>query len=64
MAQFRSRLTTDPGSRFEECMETAHRLLRKAADEWAIGDPEVPATEAILNDILRVFEKSKFLRRP
>ena len=51
-------------SRFEECFRNAHRLLIKAADEWAEGHPEQPPTIEILNSILNVFECEKFLRRP
>jgi hypothetical protein len=64
MAQVRPTLTTDPGPRFEECRRSAARLLRKATDEWVKGDPENPAPERILEDILKIFEHEKFLHRP
>jgi hypothetical protein len=40
MAQAQPNLTTDPGARFERCVDEAHAILRKAADEWALGHPE------------------------
>jgi hypothetical protein len=64
MAQAKPRLTSDPGPRFERCQAEALQILKRAADEWAEGHPEQPATEDILRDILRVFEREKFLRRP
>ena len=64
MAQCRPILTSDPGPRYERCVEEALIILRKAADEWALGSPEQPPTSEILAQILNVFEKEKFLRRP
>jgi len=64
MSQYRPRLSTDPGPRFQQCEEAALRLLRKAADAWAVGDPEEPKPEEILKGILKVFEEQRFLRRP
>jgi len=64
MAQVRPILTTDPGPRYECCVDEALIVLRKAADEWAFGNPEQPLTPEVLNQILRIFEKEKFLRRP
>ena len=64
MAQVRPNLSTDPGPRFKNCQESAARLLRKAADEWAKGDPEKPPQEKVLEAILKTFEDEKFLRRP
>jgi hypothetical protein len=39
-------------------------VLRKAADEWALGNPEQPPSPEVLEKILRIFEKERFLRRP
>jgi len=64
MAQSKPRLSSDPGPRFEAATAEALVLLRRAADEWAQGNPEEPATEAVLEGLLRVFEKERFLRRP
>jgi len=64
MAQIRPNLTTDPGPRFDRCMEDARRLLRTAADNWAQGNPEEPPTEEVLNKIVDVFANEKFLKRP
>ena len=64
MAQYRAILSTDPGPRYERCVDEALIILRKAADEWALGSPEQPPTSEILAQILNVFEKEKFLRRP
>ncbi len=51
-------------SAFEACVDDSHRLLIKAADTWAEGNPEEPATEQVLNAILEKFEAAHFLRRP
>jgi hypothetical protein len=64
MAQAKPTLSSDPGPRFQACTDAALELLRKAADEWAEGNPEEPATERVLGDILRILEKERFLRRP
>jgi hypothetical protein len=64
MAQSKPRLSSDPGPRFEAATAGALGVLRRAADEWAKGHPEEPATEAVLQEILRIFEKEHFLRRP
>ena len=64
MAQAKPTLSSDPGPRFQACRDAALELLRKAADEWAEGHPEEPPTERVLTNILRIFEKEKFLRRP
>jgi hypothetical protein len=64
MAQFRPVLTTDPGPRFDACLYEADRLLRKAADEWAKGNPENPSTKDVLNQVLNIFAEEKFLKRP
>jgi len=53
-------LTSDPGPRFERCIEEAQAVLRKAADEWALGHPEQPPTKEILEQIIRIFEREKF----
>jgi hypothetical protein len=57
-------LTSDPSYRFVVCFEDAHKILRRAADLWALGDPEKPPTAEILSQVLDIFEKVKFLRRP
>ena len=57
-------LTSDPHHRFVTCFEDALKVLRAAADQWAKGDPERPPTAAMLSDLLNVFEKEGFLRRP
>jgi hypothetical protein len=44
-------------------MDEAHAILRKAADEWALGHPEQPPTKEVLEQIIRVFEHERFLRR-
>jgi len=64
MAQVTSHnLSTDPGARFEQCVEEANAILRKAADEWALGHPEQPPSREILEKIIRIFEHEHFLRR-
>jgi hypothetical protein len=64
MAQSKPRLSSDPGPRFEAATAEALALLQRAADEWAQGNPEEPATASVLEDLLRIFEKEHFLRRP
>ncbi len=64
MAQYRGKLTTDPGPRFEQSIRDALEILRKSADSWAKGDPEDPPTEEVLRQVLRVFERQRFLQRP
>jgi hypothetical protein len=64
MAQFRPILTTDPGPRFDACLDGANKLLRRAADEWAKGNPENPSTKEVLNEVLDIFAKERFLKRP
>jgi hypothetical protein len=64
MAQCRSTLSSDPGPRYERCKDEALIILRKAADDWALGDPEQPPTSEVLKQILLIFEKQKFLHRP
>ena len=64
MAQVTSyRFVNDPGPRFERCCAEALGILQKAADEWALGHPEQPPSKAILERIIRVFEREKFLKR-
>jgi len=63
MAQVRPLYSNDPGPRFKRCCDQAHDLLRKAADQWALGHPEQPPTREILEQILRIFEHEHFLRR-
>jgi hypothetical protein len=57
-------LSSDPAARFVYCFEDALKLLRTAADQWAIGDPEKPSTEKVLSSLLDIFERERFLRRP
>ena len=64
MAQARPTLSSDPGPRYKRCVDEALVVLRKAADEWALGNPEEPPTADVLKQILRIFEEQKFLRRP
>jgi hypothetical protein len=64
MAQYRPVLTTDPGPRFDACLNEVNKLLRRAADEWAKGNPEDPLTKDVLNQILDIFAREKFLKRP
>ena len=64
MAQAKPRLSTDPGPQFEEATREALEALRRAADEWAEGNPEQPATEEVLRRVLQPFFDRKFLRRP
>jgi len=63
MAQAQPNYDSDPGSRFERCVNQAHAILRKAADQWALGHPEQPATREVLEEVIRVFEHEHFLRR-
>ena len=49
---------------FDECVADAHRLLMKAADEWAKGHPEEPPTIDVLNALLDLFESKRLLTRP
>jgi len=64
MAQYRPVYASDPGPRYERATQSAYEILKRAADEWAKGDPEDPPTEAVLREILDVFVEEKFLRRP
>jgi len=50
--------------KFGEAVEVAHRILMRAADEWARGNPEQPPTRELLSEIIRVFEEARFLKRP
>jgi hypothetical protein len=64
MAQQVNGLTSsDPGPRFEQCVDDALAILREAADEWALGHPERPPAREVLERILRTFEHEHFLRR-
>ena len=63
MAQVTPLLVSDPGPRFERCVEEANAVLRKAGDQWALGHPEQPPTEEVLEQIIRIFEHERFLRR-
>ena len=64
MAQVTSyRLSSDPGPRYEQCVERARAVLRKAADQWALGHPEQPPTAEVLEEIIQIFERERFLHR-
>jgi hypothetical protein len=56
--------TGDPSYRFFDRFEDARKLLSRAADQWALGDPEKPPSAEILSQVLDIFEKARFLRRP
>jgi hypothetical protein len=64
MAQAKPILSSDPGPRFQAATAAALDVLQRAADEWAEGHPEQPPTAEVLKQILRIFEKEHFLRRP
>jgi hypothetical protein len=64
MAQVRPRLTSDPGPRFRQCKDAALRLLDRAAVGWSKGDPSNPDPKTILEQIIDVFAREQFLRRP
>jgi hypothetical protein len=64
MAQAKPRLSSDAGPQFEEATREALDALRRAADEWAEGDPEQPPTREVLGRVLQPFLDRKFLRRP
>jgi hypothetical protein len=64
MAQVRPLLTTDPGPRFDTCKREAVKLLGKAAVEWSHGDPSAPDPGAVLEQIIDIFAREQFLRRP
>lgn len=50
--------------RFDQCVEDAQKILIRAADEWCKGDPELPSTQQILNELLEVFVMQGFLKKP
>jgi hypothetical protein len=65
MAQVTSnRLSSDPGPQYDETFREAIELLQKAADQWALGHPEEPPTSDVLKEILELFRKKGFLKRP
>jgi hypothetical protein len=64
MAQYSTRITTDVTARFEQCQEQALRVLTAAADSWAQGSPADPDPAAVLEQIIDLFARQKFLRRP
>jgi hypothetical protein len=64
MAQARGRYTSDPGPRFDRCKDDALRLLTRAADLWAEGDPSDPEPSTVLGQLLDLFAREHFLRRP
>ena len=55
MAQIKPKLTSDAGPRFEEATREALNALRRAADQWAGGDPGQPATADVLKAVLQPF---------
>ncbi|MGC1274878.1 MAG: hypothetical protein WBC44_14320 [Planctomycetaceae bacterium] len=64
MAQARGRYWSDPGPQFDICKEDAVRLLTDAAAEWTKGDLTQPEPEVVLEQILNLFAKKQFLKRP
>jgi hypothetical protein len=64
MAQFRGRLVSDPGPRFDTAKVEALKALVRAADEWSKGDPTLPDPSEVLEAIIDAFAKAKFIRRP
>jgi hypothetical protein len=54
---------SDPGPRFERCVDASLVILREAADQWALGNPEQPPTREVLEQIIRIFEHEHFLKR-
>jgi len=40
-------LDSDPSYRFVDCFDDALKLLRAAADRWAVGDPVISDEEAL-----------------
>jgi hypothetical protein len=64
MAQARGRYISDPGPRFDEAKEQAVKSLVRAANEWAEGNPLMPDPAVVLEEIIDVFAKAKFIRRP
>jgi hypothetical protein len=63
MAQVRALYSSDPGPRFQQCVDEAQAVLRAAADRWALGQPEDPPTTEVLEAILFIFEHQHFLGR-
>jgi hypothetical protein len=45
-------------------LDEAKRQLQRAADDWAKGHPEKPSTKDVLDQILEIFIKENFLKRP
>jgi hypothetical protein len=64
MAQFRAIHWYDHGPRYDHTVSQSHKLLKKAADRWATGHPEQPATEEVLAQMLELFRKRQFLHLP
>ena len=58
------RLSSDPGPRYDRTVAKALAVLQKAADQWALGQPEEPPTETVLLEILDLFREERFLHRP
>ena len=54
---------SDYPARYQRCVDEALHVLRKAADQWALGHPEQPPTPEVLEQIIRVFERGRFLQR-
>jgi hypothetical protein len=57
-------LSSDPEARYVACFEEAQKLLKEASDLWAMGNPEDPPTERVLDRLLEPFKREKFLRQP
>lgn len=64
MAQVRATLTSDSGPRFDNCKREAIHLLEMASIEWSHGDPSNPSPNAVREQIMDLFAKDQFLRRP
>jgi len=45
-------------------IEGLQRLLREAAELWALGDPENPATKQVLDSMLKVMWNGQLAPRP
>jgi hypothetical protein len=49
---------------FELSIEGLQRLLREAAELWALGDPENPTTKQVLDSMLNVMWSGQLAPRP
>ncbi|GEM_PF-3129627 len=60
----RNQEVAPPAGEFHQGLEEARAILCDAADAWAEGDPECPATLAVLVDVLRAFANRGLLAFP